>query len=147
LKLASTLKSSGVKTGGVNCEKERDLCEKHGAGYLVESGGRGNKGPIYRLVYGVESELYAGDKYSAKGIYDFVNEQAPTMGTVYNIENLRLSAQVESFISTACKNRNKSAYEIGLVYLTAQFDTSLLLKSIAFLSRGKAAVGEVYICI
>ena len=38
IKLAATLKLSGIKTGAVNCEKEEVLCERHQAGHLTRDG-------------------------------------------------------------------------------------------------------------
>jgi hypothetical protein len=52
------------------------------------------------------------------------------------------TAQADKFISTLC-TKKKSSLEIGLVFLTAKFDTALLFKSIATLMKGRAAVAEV----
>jgi hypothetical protein len=35
IKLAASLRASGIKTGAVNCEKETDLCDQHSAHHLT----------------------------------------------------------------------------------------------------------------
>ena len=56
------------------------------------------------------------------------------------------AAQGDNFTSTLCV-RKKSSLEIGLVFFTSEFETSLLTKSLSFCLEGKAAVAEVsYMC-
>ena len=35
IKLAASLRASGIKTGAVNCDKEPDLCDQHNANHLT----------------------------------------------------------------------------------------------------------------
>ena len=128
IKLASTLKQGGVKTGAVNCEREQELCRKHG--------GVGSVSMVHHLT----RVPYQGDlgNFNPKSLFDFVNEKAPG-----DVANLRLSTQANDFVLTRCGNKKTSSFGIGLILFTSKFETPLMLKTLSFALSGKVAVGEV----
>ena len=128
------MKSNGVKTGAVNCDREQELCRN------IRSVQTGR--PAIRLVYGSEHIPYDGatmpDKLSLKDVYEFVTEKTPLEG----VTNLRLSTQADEFTSKNCADKRKTTLGIGLILFTAKFETSLMIKSVAHALRGKVVVGE-----
>jgi hypothetical protein len=135
IKMATSLKTSGIKTGAVNCDKEAALCQRQGAA---------NNLPLFKLYFDGQSVLYqtdgagGGSEISSKSLMDFVHTHVPG-----DVANIRLSQQAEEFVSNSCQDNAKASYHMGLLYFSSKFETPLMLKSLSHQLKGKAAVGEV----
>jgi len=131
VKLANRVKMDGIKVGSVNCDVEREIC----------SANKISKYPSFKLVYGKDSVLYDpstsdDNMLTSKSLFNFVLEKMP--GTVLNI---RHKQQAEELVSTLVSKKYKS--NVALLLFTQKFETSLVLKHLAYMLDGIVAVGEV----
>lgn len=131
IKIAKELRSSGIRTGAVNCAKESELCSKN----------KVNNFPSFKLIYDRNNILYPGESgqtLSSKSLFRFVDENIN--GSVIN---LRLQTQAENFITKTCLDRKLASYKSGLIYFTPSFESPLLLRSLSIVFRTKVPVSEV----
>jgi len=138
--LAQTLAKNGVRVGAVSCDGEVALCRR-------ELGGGFNprRLPLFAVitsagtsVFEDENEGSATPPPAPKKLYDFVAQSIPQ-----EVHNLRLVPQLEEFISSKCADKRQASYGVGFVLVTAKFETSLFIKTLAHAVSGKAAVAEI----
>lgn len=163
VKVAATLKLQGVKVGVVDCDVQKDLCQ---AELTAETRTRAQSKqrstsdfslPAFKVVVGSRNHIF--DKkdennqpveITAKSLYEFVSDkvlpvQSAASGKAvdsFDIMNLRLPSQVYNLIHKSALDRAVSSSGLAAVLLTTKFDTSLLLKSLAFHFKGQVAFGE-----
>jgi hypothetical protein len=135
--LSQSLAKSGVKVGAVSCDSEPALCRR------VLGTVSPRMRPMYVVVAAGEDFVYQdedgqGSSPSPKRLHEFVVASIPT-----EVHNLRLATQLEIFSSVQCADKRKAAYGVGVILLTAKFETSLFIKSLAHSLRDKAAVAEI----
>eukprot|EP00607_Mallomonas_marina_P008311 CAMPEP_0182418130 /NCGR_PEP_ID=MMETSP1167-20130531/2599_1 /TAXON_ID=2988 /ORGANISM="Mallomonas Sp, Strain CCMP3275" /LENGTH=486 /DNA_ID=CAMNT_0024592163 /DNA_START=136 /DNA_END=1597 /DNA_ORIENTATION=+ len=123
--LAEKMKAHGIKTGAVNCDKERQLCGSKGV----------KEYPTIMVFLGDKGIRYdrSDSHMTAKTIFDFVTEKVSM-----SITNLRLPQQVEELQQSVCRK----GWGACLILLTSKFDTPLSLKALSFQFKDKVAVAE-----
>ena len=131
IKLANRVKMDGIKVGSVNCDVEKEICSTN----------KITRYPTFELVYGKDSVVFdpstSDDKMlTSKSLFNFVSEKMP--GTVINI---RHKQQAEDLLTKLVSNNYKS--DVALLLFTQKFETSLILKSLAYTLDGSIAVGEI----
>jgi len=135
--LAQSLSKSGVKAGAVSCDSEPALCRK------VLGTVSPRMHPMYVVVASGEDFVYQDEDGQSsspapKRLHEFVVSTIPA-----EVQNLRLATQLETFSLVQCADKRKAAYGVGVILLTAKFETSLFIKSLAHSLQNKAAVAEV----
>jgi hypothetical protein len=131
IKLANRVKIDGIKVGIVNCDVEREICLAN----------KISKYPSFKLVYGKDSVVFdpstSEDKMlTSKSLFNFVLEKMP--GTVLNI---RHKQGAEDLLATLVSKGYKN--NVALLLFTQKFETSLVIKHLAYMLDGSVAVGEV----
>ncbi|KAG5187864.1 heat shock protein 40 like protein [Tribonema minus] len=117
-----------VKVGAVNCEKEQQLCAKHGVqGYPT----------LMAVVDGVVTQ-YQGDN-ALRPLREFALEQVPAEHVV----NIRRMETAEDFLKQQCSKKGGSSSGACAILFTDKYETSPTMKALAYQYRGKVAIGEV----
>ena len=105
------------------------------------------------------------DDYSTKSLLQFVQSSIPIqsigpdktgssgssnkgkdrldLSSHVNLVNIRAAQQVDQFVSVTCTDKKVASHAVGFVLFTAEYETPLFVKSLAFLLRSKAPVAEV----
>eukprot|EP01038_Epipyxis_sp_PR26KG_P005566 gene5566-7688_t len=132
IKLVSMMNEQGVKVGAVNCEQQKDLCNKYNI----------RNYPDFMILFGKKQILFSsspnGDSLTSNNLFQFINSDVPN-----EVINLRLVNQARDFVTITCTNRLTSSSGIGLILFTSKFETPLIMKSLAYLQKGKIAIAEV----
>ena len=131
IRLANRVKMDGIQVGSVNCDVEKGICLAN----------KISRYPSFKLVYGKDSVVFdpstSEDKMlTSKSLFNFVLEKMP--GTVLNI---RHKQGAEDLLTTLVSKSFKS--NVALLLFTQKFETSLVLKHLAYMLEGTVAVGEV----
>lgn len=156
--LATHLKSQGVKTGSVRCDQDLAFCKSKGVATLSEL-------PSVQLVVGDKTFVYdpdadeVNDDYTTKSLLQFVQSSIPVQSTsadksgghakgildspAISVANIRAAPQADQFVSVTCADKKLAPHGVGFVLFTAEYETPLHLKALAFLLRSKAPVAEV----
>ncbi|CAM9503524.1 unnamed protein product [Chrysoparadoxa australica] len=121
-KVADSLKAANLKVGAVNCAKHPDTCRK----VTVEGY------PTVVLVAEGKVSYYSGDR-SFSSIRKFALDGMPAL-----VHNALRPAQLQEWAASA-----KRDWGVAAVVLTSKFDTSPLLKALAYQFRQHVPFAEV----
>ena len=130
VKMSKNLSQQGVKFGAIDCNSEQELCRLKG----ILASAAGNN-PSVKLHAG-SKEIDYEENSGALSFSQFLVNEIPS-----DVKNLRLVSQIEEFVSLS--KYSKASYGVSLILISAKFDTSLVLKTVAFHLKGKVSVGEV----
>lgn len=138
VKLAQSMRTNGIKVGSVHCENDQQLCRR-----VLGSSFNPRQMPVFMVSTSSGDVAYDEDgahisNPAPKKLYDFVVNSIPD-----EVVNMRQVAQLDEFISTRCADKKRASYGAGVILLTAKFETSLFIKSLAHSLAGKAPVAEV----
>jgi hypothetical protein len=128
--LASTLTSSHIKVGAVNCDSEPKLCKsKSLPTFQLQA-----RNQIKKFIPNEENEL------TSRSLYDFISDNLPS-----DIVNIRLTNQIDEFVNKtiAKKVKTESYWNIGLILLTSKYETSLFYRVLSSYYHGKVMLAEV----
>ena len=114
-----------VRLGAVNCQKEAEVCRERGVkGY-----------PTIQLVVDGEWIDYKGER-SVQSLHSFAINNLPESSL--HITNLVREEGVNAFLQSSSSSSSPSA-----IITTSKFETSPLLKSLAYYFRSSIPIGEV----
>lgn len=138
VKLAQSMRQSGVKVGSVHCDNDQQLCRR-----VLGNSFNPRQLPVFAVASSGGDDIYSNDgaydsNPSPKMLHEFVVGAIPG-----EVANLRQVAQLDEWISKKCADKKAASYSAGVVLLTAKFETSLFIKSLAYSLVGKAPVAEV----
>jgi len=148
IKLAEKLKKSGVKVGAVDCDKYAEKCEEvvggddsaHASSLRAALITKGEKNVLN------DSELLNNrNTLNIKRMYDFVKDFTPTY-----VVNIRKAYQIEKLLSPQSASSKSTETKGGcgssgacLFLWTANFEPSLLMKTLSVANKGIVTVAEV----
>jgi hypothetical protein len=149
IKLGAKLKRYGVKTGAVNCDKYPEKCEE------VVTAGDSRRNAVFKaalITKGAAQILNDSDlmknknTLNAKKMFEFVRDSTPTF-----VLNIRKAHQLENLISsggssaTAPVTTPRGCGSTGacLILWTANFDSSLLMKTLSVAHESAVTIAEV----
>ena len=130
VKLCQSLNAQDIKCGSVNCEDQSALCKQKGV----------KNYPTFKLVADKDEIAFDNSEgtVTMQALHSFVSDRIPS-----TVINLRTPIQVDDFIGKTLLDRKQAPKGIGLVLLTAKYDTSLLMKAASYYYAGLVPVGEV----
>lgn len=144
VKLAEKLKKSEVKVGAVDCDKYAEKCEEVLGGDISEHSSSLRAALITKGEKNIlkDSELLNNrNTLSIKRMYDFVKDFTPTY-----VVNIRKSFQIEQLLSPSKSADTKGGCGSSgacLFLWTANFEPSLLMKTLSVANKGIVTVAEV----
>jgi hypothetical protein len=138
VKLGEKLKRSGVKTGAVDCSKYPEKCEE-----VVPGDGHALKAALItkgdKKILDETTLLNHRNTLNLKQIFEFVKEFTPS-----SVLNIRQSHQLETLLSSSKGNKGGCGTSGAcLILWTANFEPSLLMKTLAVGYKNAVTVAEV----
>lgn len=130
IKLCQLFTAQDIKCGSVNCEDQGALCKQKGV----------TDYPTFKLVTNKEEMVFdsQGSAVTMQALHSFVSDHIPS-----TVINLRTPSQMDDFVGKTLMDKKEAPKGVGIVLLTAKYDTSLLMKVIAYYFSGMVPVGEV----
>lgn len=141
VKLCQSLKSQGIKCGAIDCElqqtlcKQKDLQEQYPAFLLITN--------TKEFKYSDSEESTATTTATPSSIHKFIMSSLSSSSSISNVINIRTMNQLDEFIEKTCKNKKIASKNIGIILMTSKFDTSLLMKTLAYYQQGMVVIGEI----
>jgi len=130
IKLCQSFTAQDIKCGSVNCEDQGALCKQKGV----------REYPTFKLLTNKEEVFFdsQGSAVTMQALHSFVSDHIPS-----TVINLRTPSQMDDFVSKTLMDKKEAPKGVGIVLLTAKYDTSLLMKVVAYYFSGLVPVGEV----